>query len=197
MAYCPPHKRCAQPVAAAVPTPVPVSNQSHHDWLREQQARAITTIKTPEQRKAELASLTFQELRARAGPGPAVDGFDFWSEECGHSETQGRAYAAQLNFSSDLTNYRKNGSCPPPPPLDYTSTFADWAAGGRQKAAAYEEWYNMWGKLLVAKWHQEHPLRLTTPSARVTSVAVPSRPVNVTDESPPRRPIIITDKSGW
>lgn len=186
MAYVPPHQR---------PTEPGVVTQSHQEWLREQQSRATTTVKTPEQRRAELASLTFQQLRARAGPGPACDGFDFWTEQCNHTEAQGQAYAAQLNFSSELTNYRKYGSCPPPAPLDYTTTFADWAATGRHKAAAYEEWYNLWGKLLLTKWQSE---RRTAPPTPSRSHVMPTQ--RVRDPTPP--PITrviptIPDKSGW
>lgn len=195
MAYVPPYKRVTTPPPPPQVAVVPVVvTQSHHAWLREQQARVATTIKTPEQRRAELATLTFQQLRSRAGPGPSVDGFDFWSQECEHTESSSSVYAAQLTFSSDLNNYRKNGSCPPPRPLNYTTTFADFVASGRPKAALYEEWYNQWGKLLRAKWGQERGLTDTNKKQQQRTTTVEAAPPNPT---PARLIPLPTEKSGW
>lgn len=195
MAYVPPHKRVPVAPPAAEQNPIK-STQTHLEWLREQQSKTIVTIKTPQQLRAELEALSFKELCARAGPGPAIDGFDFYSSDCNDAELGGKAFAERSSFSSTLASYRR-GLNPPPAPLSYEVTLADWddeKGGDAKKCATYSAWYNQWGKLLTNKYRQENK-PLTTPTA--TRVVTPPRRTTTEPLNNLTRPIEVSAQSGW
>lgn len=141
------------------------------EWLREQQKRYVA--KTPQQVRAEQLAMSFEQLRKRAGPPPAVFGCSFYDPSYGEGNSGG---AQQAAFDADWLDFKK-GLCPPPYPL-YNASHDDAVDSG---VVAYEKWFNLWGNLLHKKWRQEHPsnkpVHRKQPEHTIISVA-PPKPVH-------------------
>ena len=160
---------------------------SHIDWLRQQQARFTVNTKTPEQIAAELANMTFEQLRARAGPPPSVDSSCFiWATDgvmCDDADPN------RSSFDYRFSDFKK-GMGPPPAPLPHNCRDDDGMFNG--PAIAYNKWWSAWGERLNRKWNAEHPVALKKPV---------KTPVTIKQEEKPKGPsrIIeeVSSQSGW
>ena len=200
--YIPPHLRGVAAAAPTAATASPVSaahaeptahaahaeSQSHLDWLRAQQTRYTAVTKTPEQLKAEFAVMTFEQLRARAGPPPNVcaDEFVWSSEGCAPDDT---GNPDKTVFDSNMGAF-KRGQGPPPGPLEHNQRDYE---GSNARVNAYSKWYSAWGVKLWNKWYEEHPRhapmpKTTKPKKTVVEETKTSWRV-VTEE--------VSEKSGW
>ncbi len=168
------------------------------DWLQE--ARKGYVPKTAEQLQREYAVMTFEQLRARAGPPPTVASGDYggWhaEEETGENG---------LSFDSAF-DFFKQGRGPPPEPMALPCGFRDEGlgdmdgAGGDSKTVSgmardrYAKWYDVWGTKLTEKWYEEHP--------RPAPKSKTARPKKTAPQEEPKEMtrVIVNeagDKSGW
>jgi hypothetical protein len=159
------------------------------DWLRAQQSLYTAVTKTPEQLKAEFAAMTFEQLRARAGPPPNVRAEEFvWSAEgCAPDDVGG---TDKTIFDSNLCAF-KRGQGPPPAPLDHNQRDYE---GSNARVNAYSKWYTMWGVKLWNKWYEEHP--------RPAPVQKTTKPKKIVAEEPTKQSwrVVteeVSEKSGW
>lgn len=194
--YIPPHLRAAAAVApepaiadpVTEPVPEPAESQSHLDWLKAQQSRYTVVTKTPAQLKAEIATMTFEQLRARAGPPPNVRADEFvWSAEgCAPDDT---GNSDKTVFDSNMCAF-KRGQGPPPGPLDHNQRDYE---GSNARVNAYDAWYKMWGAKLWNKWYEEHPRPVPKPKT--------TKPKKTVTEEPKTTWRVVTaevcEKSGW
>ena len=207
--YIPPHLRGAAAGGAPAALVEPAEpNQSHLDWLRAQQSRYKVVAKTPEELKAEIAAMTFEQLRSRAGPPPNITGGDyggFFVED----ETGENGYI----FDTEMRLF-KQGRGPPPEPMTgpgreegiggaaamdgdlKAMAEAERSIGGGIRAK-YSAWYRAWGNKLTNKWYKEHP----RPAPKAKS-AKPVKTVTVEEPKGPSRGALVAtldvaEQSGW
>jgi hypothetical protein len=181
----------AEPRAApAEPlTPSPTEPKSHIDWLREQQSRYVHKTKSPAELAAEMATMTFEQLRQLAGPPPTVSADEFqWSSDGVWCDTQD---AGRSSFDYNLRSFRR-GECLPPDPLPSNQRDCD---GSNGRVNAYCNWHARWGPALERAWIKEHP-HLQKP----TSKPKPSKPTKPAEPEPKRGWQIddtVSAQSGW
>ncbi len=220
--YIPPHLRYSAPPAAAstweraqqnrlaakavAPVETPAAEPlSHTDWLKQQQSRYKP--KTAEELQAECATMTFEQLRKRAGPPPNICGGDYGGLLMEADGEDGYSFDVSMSLF-------KQGRGPPPAPMsssgdEYVIVNALAAMDGVRSAmdgiksatsvlqGRYASWYASWGKRLATKWYQEHPR--TVPA----KVAKPVKPTasRTTREEEPKGPCRVveevSEKSGW
>ena len=213
--YVPPHLRAAAAAGGApASTPEPAVTQSHADWLREQQSRYKVVIKTPAQIKAEFDAMTFEQLKARAGPPPPITSDDYGGVHEQGGEGEGPRVC--IRFDGDIRFFKQTPSrCPPPQPLGFNGRDdGEWAGDGEtvevylgpsagQKArAAYDDWYRQWGKRLRAKWYAEHPEQIPKSERSAPKPKPKIREANVEERTEPSRGALaaaaeVAANSGW
>ncbi len=176
--------------AMAVPVEEPPKPQSHTDWLKEQQSRYTHVVKTREELAAELSTMSFEQLRKRAGPPPSVCADEFvWSAEGCRPDDAGDSNTTM--FDGRLDSFKK-GLGPPPAPLPHNQPDYE---GSNRRVNAYIAWYAQWGTVLSRAWVTEHP--------HITKPATKPKPktYNKTQPEPdyvPKRVLVeVSEMSGW
>lgn len=145
--------------------------------------------KTSQQIQSEMATMTFEQLRIRAGPPPNVNGCDFSDSTANEKDSGG---GEQMNFDSCLSAFKRGLSAPPAPLYDDSRPEAR-----NRNVTAYNAWWNMWGRRLCILWNNQNKNRNNT---KTTSVPVTYTPTNkIPTPTPPRRPQIaeVSTNSGW
>ena len=195
------HTTTQPPQRVSEPAPEPMS---HSEWLREQQSRYVHAAKTPAQLAAEMDSLTFEQLRKRAGPPPPITGDDYITRT-----VEGDAGESYLGFTIDIKRFRIGESAPPFPLTGGNDRgdameLGDIDGGGSgvvvkshasQMRTAYATWYRQWGDRLTAKWRQEH----REPVFVQKKIGTNNRAIKTTAEETmlPRRDVEVSEQSGW
>jgi hypothetical protein len=162
---------------------------SHTDWLKEQQSRYTHAVKTPAELAAELATMSFEQLRLRAGPPPTVRAEQFvWSTEgCRADDAGGPDHAM---FDGRMSAFKK-GLDAPPDPLPHNQRDDDGLAN--KDVNAYKKWFAAWGNKLHQKWLLEHPRAPVAPKPKTTKPKT-----STTEPCPPRRVLEeVGENSGW
>jgi hypothetical protein len=217
--YVPPHARGAAAAAAATPaapreswaeaqrrmdtrrapsvaapaepaTELPAEPpKSHLDWLREQQSRYVHRTRSPAELAAEMATMTFEQLRQLAGPPPTVSADEFqWSSDGVWCDTHD---AGRSSFDYNLRSFRR-GECLPPDPLPSNQRDCD---GSNSRVNAYCNWHARWGPALERAWIKEHP-HLQKPAAK-PKPSKSTKPVEERRESWRVVDETVSAQSGW
>jgi hypothetical protein len=149
-------------------------------------------VKTQEQLRAEYASMTFEQMRTRAGPPPNVSGCEFQDSSAREDRSGG---GAEYDFDVSLSMFKKGQGPPPVPLYDDSRPEARMA-----NVTKYIIWWNNWGNRLVTLWHKEkvNTKKSIQKSVGARSLAAASNSTNDTTAVNKRAELeVVCEQSGW